>query len=141
MQDTLCSPLAPEHLHKFTPSDHSDDIEYFLFSKRITDLVNLFGEHRVLTSLPACLANTRAKNWYISLSSFDKTLLHASTFNWQVILKRDFGIRAFRAKQLAERETFSFKQNRPILPYFERKILFLRLASIHDSDLQCTEIR
>jgi hypothetical protein len=123
LQETTRSPLEPEYLPKFAPSGHSDDIDYFLFSERITDLVNQFGENRVLASLPACLTNTRAKNWYISLSNFDKTLLRASTFNWQVILKRDFGIRAFRAKQLAEREKFSFKQNRgpPYSPLFREE--------------------
>src|SRR5579871_5684500 len=68
-------------------------------------------------------------------------LLRASTQNWKTILKRDFGIKPFRAKQLAMREVFSFSQHRPVLQYFDKKIACLKIAGIEDEDMQCSEIK
>ena len=73
-------------------------------------------------SLVACLKNTRAKNWYMSISN---ARLRTSTQDGKELLKRDFGIKPFRAKQLAQRETFSFSQGRPVLQYFHKKVACL----------------
>ena len=133
--------LRQDILYKFSPSDSPDDLDYFTFSERITDLVLQYGERRVLASLLACLENQRAKTWYASLEAADKALLRTSTANWQILLKRDFGIPPYRAKQLAARERFSFAQNKPILPFLEKKIALLRISGTLDVDLQCHDIR
>jgi hypothetical protein len=134
-------PIRPEYIFDFSPTDSPDDTNYYLFSERITDMVAQYGEAKVLLSLVACLKNTRAKNWYTSLSDADKTRLHTSTQDWKDVLKRDFGIKAYRAKQLAQRETFSFSQGRPVLQYFDRKVACLRVAETIDEDMQCSEIK
>ena len=54
---------------------------------------------------------------------------------------RDFGIKPFRAKQLAQRETFSFAQGCPVFKYFNTKLACLKIACIEDLDMQCSEIR
>ena len=57
------------------------------------------------------------------------------------MLKRDFGIQPFRAKQIAQRETFSFADGKPVLKYLDQKVACLRLACQHDEDMQCREIK
>lgn len=134
-------PIRAEYIYKFTPLDLPDDTDYFFFCERIEDTVQLWGEERVLPTLVACLDNTRAKTWYASLSPAEKQALRESTDTWKDLLKRDFGIKPFRAKQLAQRETFAFAQGRPVLQYLEMKLACLRIAGIQDEDLQCAEIR
>ena len=90
-------------------------MSYYYFTERINDLVAQYGEQRVLPSLVSCLDNDRARTWYTSLSEGDKTLLRASVQNWKVLLKRDYGIQPFRAKQISQRETFSFADGKPVL--------------------------
>jgi len=67
--------------------------------------------------------------------------MRASTQGWKYILKRDFSIKLFRAKQLAAREKFSFSQGRSVLNYFDKKIACLRISGIEDEDMQCHEIK
>lgn len=134
-------PIRAEYIFEFSPTDSPDDTEYYLFSERITDMVAQYGEAKVLLSLVACLKNSRAKNWYTSLSDANKNHLRTSTQEWKNILKRDFGIKPFRAKQLAQRETFSFSQGRLVLQYFDKKIACLHIAEVLDEDMQCSEVK
>ena len=134
-------PICAEDIYKFQPSDKPDDMSYYYFTELINDLVAQYGEQRVLPSLVSCLDNDRARTWYTSLSEGDKTLLRASVQNWKVLLKRDFGIQPFRAKQIAQRETFSFADGKPVLKYLDQKVACLRLTCQHDEDMQCREIK
>ena len=106
-----------------------------------TSMIAQYNEQRVLPSLVSCLKNERARTWYTSLSDTDKTLLRTAVANWKTFLIRDFGIKPFRTKQLAQRETFSFAQGRPVLKYFNTKLACLKIACIKDPDMQCSEIR
>src|ERR1700731_1879412 len=65
-------PIKPEDIYEFKPSDSQDDCEYFLFIERIKDYVAQYSEERVRPSLVSCLKNSRAKQWYASLSDVDK---------------------------------------------------------------------
>jgi hypothetical protein len=134
-------PLRAEYIYEFSPTDSPDDTDYYMFMERINDMVAQYGEERIIPSLVSCLKTSRAKTWYTSLSEQDKTRLRTSTQDWKFILKRDFGIKPFRAKQLAQRETFSFGQNRPVLQYFNQKIACLKIADIDDEDMQCAEVK
>ena len=134
-------PIRAEDIYKFQPSDKADDMSYYFFTERINDMVAQYGEQRVLPSLVSCLDSDRARTWYSSLSDDDKTLLRTSIQGWKIMLKRDFGIQPFRARQIAQRETFSFADGKPVLKYFDQKVACLRLAGQHDEDMQCREIK
>lgn len=54
-------PLRHEEVYDFKPSDSPEDIEYFLFKERISDLVGQYGDDRVRPALLACLQNARAR--------------------------------------------------------------------------------
>src|SRR5438876_8598233 len=95
-------PVCAEDIYKFQLSDKSDDMGYYFFTKRINDLVAQYGEQQVLPSLISCLENDRARTWYTSLSEGHKILLRTSTDDWKVLLKHDYGIQLFRAKQNAQ---------------------------------------
>jgi len=125
-----------EDVYEFKPSPSRDDIDYFLFVKRISDLVGQYGDDRVRPALLSCLRNARAKQWYTSLSDTDKTSLAHDCENWRILLKRDFGIPASRARILVQQETFSFSQNSPILSYYNTKLAWLKIADVHDEDQQ-----
>ena len=134
-------PIRAEDIYDFTPSDSADDYDYHIFTGRFYDMVVQYNEQCVLPSLVSCLKNERARIWYTSLSNMDKTLLRTAVANWMTLLIRDFGIKPFRAKQLAQWETFSFAQRRPVLKYFKPKLACLKIACIKDPDMQCSEIR
>ena len=134
-------PIKPEDIYEFKPSDSQDDCEYFLFIERIKDYVAQYSEERVRPSLVSCLKNSRAKQWYASLSDEDKRKLRTSTTEWKGMLERDFGIKSARARFLAANETFSFAQNRPILQYFEAKLTWLKISGISDQNVLAIEIR
>jgi len=134
-------PIRTEHIYDFEPSDTADDMTYYFFLERINDMVAQYGENKVLPSLVTCLKNERAKTWYASLSKEDKNSLRESTQGWKTILKCDFGIKPFRAKQLAARETFAFAQGCSVLKYFDIKIACLRISEVDDEDMQCHEIK
>ena len=88
-----------------------------------------------------CLENSCVKTWYISLADADKTLLHTSTENWKILLKRDFEIKSFRIKQLSQHETFSFSQARLVFKYFDIKIIYFHITEIDDKNIQYSEIQ
>jgi len=134
-------PVRAEYIYDFSPADSPDDMSYHFFIERINDMVAQYDEERVLPSLVSCLKNERARMWYASLSDGDKNNMRASTQGWKNVLKRDFGIKPFRAKQLAAREKFSFSQGRSVLNYFDRKIACLRISGVEEEDMQCHEIK
>jgi hypothetical protein len=134
-------PIKPEDIYEFKPSDSPDDCEYFLFIERIKDYVAQYHEDRVRPSLVSCLKNSRAKQWYASLSEEDKRKLRTSTTEWKDMLERDFGIKSARARFLASKEEFSFAQNRPVLQYFEAKLTWLKISGIVDQNVLAIEIR
>ena len=134
-------PIKAEDIFEFKPTDTQDDCEYFLFIERIKDFVAQYNEDRVRPSLVSCLKNARAKQWYASLGAADKERLRTSTNAWTETLKRDFGIKAARARFLASKETFSFAQNRPVLQYFDTKLAWLKISGIADEDTLAMEIR
>ena len=104
-------------------------------------MVAQYDEGQILPSLVSCLKNERARMWYASLSNRDKNNMRASTQGWKDVLKRDFGIKPFRAKQLAAHEKFSFSQGRAVLNYFDRKIACLYISGVEEEDIQCHEIK
>ena len=132
--------LKSEEIYKFNPSDSGDDVDYFLFQQRIIDLTRIHGKDKVLPALVSCLRNDRAKQWFTGLSDEDKEELATSTDAWVTILKRDFGIRAARARSLAFRESFSFSQGRRVLQYFNTKTTWLKIAGTVDEPTICQEI-
>jgi hypothetical protein len=127
-------PLRMEDVYEFKPSSSQDDIDYFLFVERISDLVGQYGDNHVRPALLSCLRNTRSKQWYISLSDADKTSLAQNCENWKAMIKRDFGIPSSRARILVQQETFSFAQNRPILSYYNTKLAWLKIADVQDEN-------
>jgi hypothetical protein len=134
-------PLRAEEIYKFQPSDSPDDIDYYLFSDRITELVAQYGEKRILPSLTSCLQNERAKSWYSTLDRARRSTLSQSAACWNIYLKGDFGIKPARAKELSQIEVFSFSQNRPVSTYLDRKIALLKISGIDNEDKQCVEIK
>jgi len=100
--------VRAKYIYDFSPADSSDDMSYHFFIERINDMVAQYDEGQILPSLVSCLKNERARMWYASLSNRDKNNMRASTQGWKDVLKRDFGIKPFRAKQLAAHEKFSF---------------------------------
>jgi hypothetical protein len=134
-------PLRPEYIYEFSPAESADDTDYYLFTERITDMVATYGQEKILPSLVSCLKNARAKTWYTSLSDTDKDALRNSVDHWKLLLKRDFGIKPYRAKLLLQRETFSFSQNRSVIQYVDKKLACLKIADIVDEDAQCVEIK
>ena len=57
-----------------------------------------------------------------------------------MFLKRDFGIKQSRAKELAQHEVFSFSQNRPVQKYLDMKVTYLKIAGILSDCQQCEEV-
>jgi hypothetical protein len=134
-------PLRHDEVYDFKPSDSPEDIEYFLFKERISDLVGQYGDDRVWPALLACLQNARARQWYASLSNIEKSALTHNCDRWKELLIRDFGIRPGKAYLLAQGEKFAFSQERPVLTYYNTKLAWLKIAGIEDEDRLCMDIR
>jgi hypothetical protein len=129
--------LKPDDVQLFDPKKMS----VTSFTKRLRQMLRLYGEQSVLNVVPLCLRGD-ARDWYTHLSDETTDAMQDSMDVCISQLERRFKKNAFEARTEAERLKFRFAKEKELSlrEYVERKIMLLREANITEEQEMITRV-